>query len=317
VPAYRAVLAVTRIVAMRALGLGDFLTAVPALRALRRHGRVTVAAPRALAPLAALAGVDLVDAGELEPLSRELHGADLLVNLHGRGPQSHRVALAAAPRRLLAFTHPGVAETAALPEWRADEHETVRWCRLLREGGVAADPARLRLPPPPPAPELAWARGATIVHPGAASAARRWPPQRFACVARAETAAGRTVVVTGGVGELALAAEVAAAAGLPRQFVLAGRTTLAQLAALVAHAGRVVCGDTGIAHLASAFGTPSLVLFGPVPPSRWGPPVAAGLRTRHRVMWAGLHGDPHADRPHEGLLRLMPEEVVAELAALP
>jgi ADP-heptose:LPS heptosyltransferase len=304
---------VSRIVALRALGLGDFLTAVPALRALRRRGRVTVAAPRALAPLAALVAVDLVHAGELQPLSPQLHGAELFVNLHGRGPQSHRVALATDPRRLLAFAHPDVWETSGLPEWREDEHETARWCRLLRESGLPADPTCLRLPPPD-APELAWARGATIVHPGAASAARRWPAERFARVARAEAAAGRSVVVTGGVGELELAAAVAAAAGLPVGAVLAGRTTLAQLAALVAHAGRLVCGDTGIAHLATAFGTASVVLFGPVPPSQWGPP---GPPAPHRVLWAGVRGDPHSAHPHEGLLRLEPEQVLAELASLP
>jgi ADP-heptose:LPS heptosyltransferase len=305
--------AVSRIVALRALGLGDLLTAVPALRALRRLGDVAVAAPRELAPLAALAGVEVVHARPLEPLSRQLRGADLLVNLHGRGPQSHRAALAAAPRRLVAFAHPAVPESAGMPEWREGEHDTARWCRLLREAGIPADAADLHLPHPP-APEPAWARGATIVHPGAASAARRWPPRRFAQVARAEIAAGRQVVVTGGKGELGLAESVATAAGLPHRHVLAGRTTLAQLAALVAHAGRVVCGDTGVAHLASAFGTPSVVLFGPVSPSEWGPPAPPAP---HRALWAGLRGDPHAGRTHEGLLRLGAEAVLAELATLP
>jgi ADP-heptose:LPS heptosyltransferase len=304
---------VRRIVALRALGLGDFLTAVPALRALQRHGDVTVAAPGALAPLAALAGVELVHAGELKPLPAELHGADLLVNLHGRGPQSHRVVLAAAPRRLLAFAHPDVPETAGLPAFRDAEHEVARWCRLLREGGLHADARLLRLPRPGP-PEPAWARGATVVHPGAASAARRWPAERFASVARNEAAAGRSVVVTGGPHERALAAGVAAAAGLPPRALLAGRTGLAQLAALVAHAGRVVCGDTGVAHLATAFGTPSVVLFGPTPPAAWGPPSQPAL---HRVLWAGLRGDPHAGRPHEGLLQIEPADVLAELASLP
>jgi ADP-heptose:LPS heptosyltransferase len=111
-----------------------------------------------------------------------------------------------------------------------------------------------------------------------------------------------------------LALEVADDAGLVRSAVVAGQTTLAELACLVAYAGRVVCGDTGIAHLATAFGTPSVVLFGPVPPSRWGPP---GPPAPHRALWAGLRGDPHAPCPHEGLLRLEQDEVLAELAELP
>jgi ADP-heptose:LPS heptosyltransferase len=307
------------VLALRALGLGDLLTAVPALRALRGTGaRVTVAAPAPLAPLVALAGCDHVAAEPLAPLPPAAHGAGLLVNLHGRGPQSHAVALASRPRRLIAFRHPAVPATAAMPAWRADEHEVARWCRLLQASGIPADPARLDLPAPPLPPDLEAARGATVVHPGAASGARRWPADRFAAVARAEAAAGRAVVVTGGPAEQDLARAVAGAAGLAPGAVLAGRTDLAALAAVVAHADRVVCGDTGVAHLATAFGVPSVLLFGPTSPEHWGPPAAPPERAaRHRVLWAGRTGDPHADRPHDGLLEIEPGDVLAELTALP
>ncbi|MEA2292861.1 MAG: hypothetical protein QOE86_500 [Solirubrobacteraceae bacterium] len=300
------------VVALRALGLGDFLTALPAVRALVRahpQQRVVVAAPRSLAPLARLADVELVPAGELQPLPAALHGADLLVNLHGRGPQSHRVALAARPRRLLAFAHPDVPGSEAMPAWREGEHEIDRWCRLLLAAGIAADPADLRLRKPAvPGPLI---RGATVIHPGAASAARRWPAERFAEVARHERACGRAVVVTGGPDERTLAREVARRAGLPERAVLAGRTTLGQLAAIVSAAARVVCGDTGVAHLASAFGRPSVVLFGPTPPQTWGPPPGP-----HRVLWAGRAGDPHGERPDPGLLEIAVADVVRALAAL-
>jgi len=305
------------VVALRALGLGDLLTAVPALRALQDAwpaATVTVAAPRALAPLAELAGCALVDTAPLAPLPPALHRADVLVNLHGKGPQSHRVALAARPRRLIAFAHPDVPETHGSATWRADEHEVVRWCRLLAEAGVAADPARLRLPSPPLPSALHAVRGATIVHPGAASPARRWPAERFAAVARQESAAGRQVVITGGPDERDLALTVAALASLPEHAVLAGRTGLRELAAVVGAAARVVCGDTGVAHLATALDVPSVLLFGPSSPRVWGPWHG---RDRHRVLWAGRLGDPHAQRPHAGLLEIEVGDVVAELAALP
>jgi ADP-heptose:LPS heptosyltransferase len=316
VHADRAVLAVSGlVVALRALGLGDFLTGIPALRALQRahpRQRVVLAAPPALAPLARLAGIELAAAGELQPLAPDLHGAGLLANLHGRGPQSHRVALAARPRRLIAFEHPDVPESAGMPGWRAGEHEVDRWCRLLRDSGIPADPADLRIEPPP-AP--AWAVGATLIHPGAASAARRWPPARFAAVASHERARGCAVLVTGGAREVAIAREVAHLAGLPESSVLAGRTTLEQLAAVVAGAGRIVSGDTGVAHLATAFARPSVLLFGPTPPSEWGPRTATG--GPHRVLWSGRRGDPHADRPDPGLLAIGVDDVVRELAVLP
>jgi ADP-heptose:LPS heptosyltransferase len=75
-----------------------------------------------------------------------------------------------------------------------------------------------------------------------------------------------------------------------------------------------VCGDTGVAHLATALGTPSVVLFGPTAPARWGPPPD---RPIHRVLWAGAEGDPHADRPDPGLLRIGVDDVLVELADLP
>jgi ADP-heptose:LPS heptosyltransferase len=124
-------------------------------------------------------------------------------------------------------------------------------------------------------------------------------------------AAGPRVVVTGDAGERALALEVAAAAGLPEQAVLAGRTSLLELAAAVSAAARLVCGDTGVAHLATALGTPSVVLFGPTPPAEWGPPPDP----RHAVLWAGRRGDPHADAPDPGLLEIGVDEVVARLVA--
>jgi ADP-heptose:LPS heptosyltransferase len=184
---------------------------------------------------------------------------------------------------------------------------------MLAESGVPADPAELEIEPPPGDPP-AGTRGATLIHPGAADGARRWPARRFAAVARAERDAGRDVVISGGPDELALAREVAAGAGLAERRVIAGKTDLAELARVVAAAGRVVCGDTGVAHLATALGTPSVVLFGPVPPAEWGPPPE---RTRHQALWAGARGDPHAQRPDAGLLSIGVGHVLAALDDLP
>jgi ADP-heptose:LPS heptosyltransferase len=316
---------------LRALGLGDLLTALPALRGLADafggHRRVLVA-PAALWPLARwsgavdeLADLDLKTAGSW-PVSppAALRGADLAVNLHGRGPESTHLLLAGRPRRLAAFRCPELPETAAWPAWNESEHEVDRWCRLVAAAGATPDPRRLELAVPAGGPADApddaareAARGATLLHPGAASSARRWPAERWAAVARAERLAGRRVVVTGSARERPLVEAVARDAGLPAAAVLAGRLGLTGLARAVAVAARVVCGDTGVGHLATAVGTPSVLLFGPTPPSRWGPPAD---RPWHRVLWAGSVGDPHADTPHPGLLRIGVADVVGTLAAL-
>jgi ADP-heptose:LPS heptosyltransferase len=302
-----------RVLVLRALGLGDLLTAVPALRGLRRafpRHRIDLAAPGVLAPLARYTGaVDaVVDAAGLAPLPVDVAGADVAVNLHGSGPQSHRRLLERAPRSLIAFAHPDVPESRDGPAWRADEHEVTRWCRLLGEAGIGADPSDLRLPRPP-----GWReRGLTVIHPGAASGARRWPPDRWARVAAAEWRRGRRVVLTGSSGERPCCTAIARAACLPEDAIVAGETGPVELLRLVATAGRVVCADTGVAHLATALGTPSVVLFGPTPPSLWGPPVDG----RHVVLWHGTRGDPHADDPDPGLLAIGVDEVLDALTRL-
>jgi ADP-heptose:LPS heptosyltransferase len=311
---------------LRALGLGDLLSAVPALRALDAafaDGRRWLAAPRSLAPLAVLAapGFELLDApacvgGVVRPtpdLAARLPRGAVAVDLHGSGPESHRLLLATRPAGLIAFAHPDVPESAGGPPWDEREHEVERWCRLLAAHGMPADPTALDLPPPDGVER--GPDGPTLIHPGAASAARRWPAERWAEVARGERARGIEVLLSGSADEAALAAEVAARAGLPPRASLAGRTRdLAGLLALVAGAGRVACGDTGVAHLATALRVPSVVLFGPTDPARWGPPRE---RPWHRVLWAGRRGDPHAATPAPGLLEIEPAAVLAALSSLP
>lgn len=306
-----------RVVILRPLGLGDFLTGVPAYRALARafpEHRIILAAPPVLAPLLDVhCGIDeLHPTQPLAPLDSALHGAEVAVDLHGRGPESHRILLAARPQRLVAFRNAAVPRSAAGAEWIDDEHEVARWCRMLSHAGIAADPRELDLFVPGGRGATA-AGGVTILHPGAASEARRWPMLRWAAVARAEQNAGRTVLITGSQAERARAAEIAIRAGLSPGQVLAGRTNLRQLAALVNSAGHVVCGDTGVAHLATALRTPSVLLFGPMSPAQWGPPPE---RTQHLVLWSGRRGDPHGSSIDPGLLDISVSDVLEALRRL-
>jgi ADP-heptose:LPS heptosyltransferase len=278
------------VLVLRGLGLGDLLTAVPALRALRQafpEHRITLATPAYLAPLLPLTGAvdDHLDVRGPGPVPFER--PDLAVNLHGRGPQSVEALLRTQPGKLFSYE--------VGPPWRDGVHEVRRWCDLLEWYGVRADPQDLTL-------GVSDRSGPVIVHPGAASPARRWPPERFARVA----ALLDDVVVTGSAEEAGLARKVAELAGLPADRVLAGRTSLSELIDLVSRARLVVCGDTGVGHLATAFCVPSVVLFGPVPPMHWGPPPG----WRHVALWAGRRGDPHGSEVDPGLLEIEVSEVV-------
>jgi ADP-heptose:LPS heptosyltransferase len=300
---------------LRALGLGDFLTGVPALRALARafpaHYRI-LAAPLYLAPLASLCGAvdEVADAAPLEPLDEGIRDIDVAVNLHGRGPQSHRVILSTRPRRLIAFAHEDIPESEGSPEWRPDEHEIDRWCRLLRESGIPADVNDLEIAAPHGDPR---ARGAVVVHPGAASESRRWPADRWIELCSRLRDQGYPLILTGSTAEFRRCRFIAKAAHLPIESVLAGKTDLAELTCVVASARAIICGDTGMAHIATAVRTPSVVLFGPTSPRYWGPPANRPL---HRVIWRGRLGDPHAPFVDPGLASITVNEVIAELHAL-
>jgi ADP-heptose:LPS heptosyltransferase len=281
------------VLVLRALGLGDLLTATPALRGLRSaypSRPIVLAAPGELAELARLSGaVDRVlPTAKLAPVTWPGPPPQVAVNLHGCGPQSHRLLLATRPKTLMAYRHPEVPGLPG-PDWDP------------------ADPTAFGLaPPPPPSPGLA---GTVVVHPGAKHGSRRWPAERFAAVARALARGGGQVVITGSAQERELAQRVAAAGGLPSDQVLAGGLSTLGLAGLVAHASLLVSGDTGIAHLATAFGTPSVVLFGPATPARWGPPPD---RPCHVALWHGRGvGDLFAPAPDPALLAITVDEVLA------
>lgn len=300
-------------VAFRALQLGDLLVAVPALRALRAalpEHRLLLATTPWLAPVVGL--IDAVDglvpvAALGDPLPFAPGEVDLVANLHGGGPESAAVVDAVGARRTvrhaLAPGEPG-------PAWIEDLHERARWVRLTAAFGMPGDPdavAIARPAAPSPAP------GAAVVHVGAAFPSREWPAERFAEVARALEDRGRLVVFSGSAGERPRALDVARGAGLGEDRVLAGRTDLAGFAALIADAGLVVTADTGAGHLASAYRTPSVVLFGPVPPERWGPPPGPHVALTHAEL---RDGDAFAPRPDPALAAVTVAEVLAAVDSL-
>ena len=307
------------VLVLRALGIGDLATAVPALRGLRAARpteEIVLAAPEWLTPLAHLTGaVDrVVPVGGLDVPGIAVPPPRLAVNLHGKGPRSHRLLDGTRPGRMLAFACPE-ADFPDGPQWTPDEHEAHRWCRMLDWYRIVACPTDLLLHPPAIPPVV---RGVTIVHPGAKDPARRWPPGRFARVAEALERAGHHVVVTGSPAERWLAVRVAGLAGLPTDRVLAGRTDVGGLAALVADAELVICGDTGIGHLATGYGTPSVLLFGPTPPAWWGPLID---RDRHRVLWHGARQPDPPRRPgwrapHPALAAITVDEVLGTVQDL-
>lgn len=307
------------VLVLRALGLGDALTGVAPLRGVRRAWpgrRLVLAGPEALGTWLVDLGVvdEVLPATGLAPLQVGGPGGHVAVNLHGRGPQSHRVLAATGPSRMVAFDcpeagHPSDPDDVAV-EFRAEEHEVSRWCRLVTAAGGRCDPEDLRLPVRPDATALAGPP--VLLHPGAASGSRRWPVERWRELAQELAGTSRPVLVTGSSAEAHLCEGVAA--GVPDARSVAGELDLPALASLVAAARLLVCGDTGVAHVATAVGTPSVLVFGPTPPATWGPALD---RDRHVVIWHGDGwGDPHGRQLDPALAAITVSEVSAAARAL-
>ena len=110
--------------------------------------------------------------------------------------------------------------------------------------------------------------------------AKCWPAERYAELARALFAVhGQPVLLLGSGKEAALCETIAAAApGACR--VLAGRTSLQDAMALIAAARGVVSNDSGLMHVAAAFGVPQVAVFGSTSPEHTPP-----LNPRARVVW--------------------------------
>ena len=113
--------------------------------------------------------------------------------------------------------------------------------------------------------------GYALLVPGTRWETKRWPVESFAEVAgMIRERKGYKVVLAGAPDETDVAERVMSLAG-DGVVNLAGRTSVAQMAALVAGASVVVMNDTGPMHLAAALGRPLVTIFGPTSPVKTGP----------------------------------------------
>ena len=268
--------------------LGDTVMAVPALRSLRvarADTRMVLVGPWA----ALLAGQDLADV--LVPYARSwaarlarwdevrAFGAAAVVLL----PNSFEAAVAAwywkAPRRIgLDAGGRRRLLTDAIPMPAPREHQIDEYARVVEYLGIDVTDRVPRLAPlPEDSPERAAIRrllreagvaggGRAVVgiHLGAAyGPSKLWPSERIAQLCRILCARGEIPVLLGAREDVDMAGRLVAETGARS---LVGRDTPELLTALLAELDALVCGDTGVGHLAGALGTRVVALFGPTDP---------------------------------------------------
>ncbi|HYN89192.1 MAG TPA: glycosyltransferase family 9 protein [Ardenticatenaceae bacterium] len=355
-----------RIAIYRALFLGDLLCTVPAFRALRRRfpdAEVTlIGLPWAatfvrrfghyLDRFVAFVGYPGINEVVVVPdqvarffQEQHAYGYDVALQMHGDGSVSTGFVADLGARLTLGYrsgAHDGRL-TASLP-YDPDEHEVLRWLRLVALLGADSDDSTPEWPStqgeerqaarllrgicdqtpevfkPSEVSKTAGVSGASEVfgaapliglHPGAKDPARRWPPECFAALGDALAERyGARLLITGSTEEAPIAAAVKRAMRAPA-LDLCGKTDLGTFAAVVARLDLLVTNDTGASHVAAATTTPSVALFGPTRPGQWSPLD----RARHRVVDAVALSADGLD-PTAALRQLPVEPVLAVCASL-
>ncbi len=283
--------------------LGDTVMAVPAIRSLREtfsEAQMLLAGPW----VELLAGQGLGDVLVAYPRawSARLRAADAVRSFTGDTvvlfPNSFEAAATAmywGGRRRIGFAGDGrrwlLTDAPPLPEPRL--HQVDEYLRLVGLLGAATPAREPRLTPPEPyadrrqrVRDLLLQSGAPEgkpmvgVHLGAAyGPAKVWVSERVVEFCRLGPALGVVPVLLGAPSDAPAVADVLEHTPAVS---LVGRDSPDLLPSVLAEMAVLVSGDTGVAHLAAALGTPVVTLFGPTDPAR-SAPLGRVAVVRHAV----------------------------------
>lgn len=144
------------------------------------------------------------------------------------------------------------------------------------------------------------------------SRAKRWNSESYAKLNdRLRNESNSQVLLIGSKDELEVSLEVAEKSR-SKPFVLTGKTSLADVAAILSVCDLLVSNDTGPAHIAAALGTKTLVLFGPTNPLTTSPVNAEIIRLDVECSPCMLRDCPI---DHRCMTRISPDDVFAKAAS--
>lgn len=284
---------VRRVLVVRLRSIGDTVLATPTLEALRRSlpdSEIDILLEQHIAPvLDGYKGVNVVVVGDGNAAklkaARYLRSRryDVAINLHG-GTTSSIFVRASGARHRIGYSHyryPRVYTelyASAADMWgTADIHSAEQQLALVGLAGIAVDDR--------PGSQLVVTEAAAdeidgrivslpherfaMMHPAAAYFTKEWPLDGFARVSEFLASNGFSVVAVASESESAVLNELKLRSQAP--VVTFDDLRLPEITALASRARLFIGNDSGIAHIAAAVGTPSVVIFGSSNRTHWRP----------------------------------------------
>jgi heptosyltransferase-2 len=327
-----------RVLVIQTAFLGDVVLTTPLFRALKERWPAShVAAlviPETAPILAGLPALDEVvthdkragGLGELRRVIREVRAKkfDMVVSPH-RSARSSIIGRLSGARRRVGYRESALpflyTERVRRP---LERHEAERILALAEALGTRHPDRRPTLALSDEergaARAAAGAEPYVVISPSSVWPTKRWTAEGFAAVADHLAARGYGVVITGGPGEGDEAAAVAAAMEAPA-VNLAAKTTPRELAALVAEAALLVANDSAPVHLASAFDTPTVAVFGATVPAQGFAPLATRAAVAEvrslTCRPCSAHGGAKCPEKHFRCMKdLSPAEVISAAEAV-
>ena len=281
---------------MKPCCMGDVLMATPAIHALKAHFRqaaVDVATRAWCAPVLAT-NPDVSDIVPYPDVVRASSFTRLVASLRNRA-YDLGISLDRSPVVAAALTLAGIPVRAGIDSGgrgiglthRArpvpGQHETDLYLAVVESLGITALERAPRFQVPATALETVrqlvagLSRPLVIIHPGGAvnpgvtMLSKRWSAVAFGELASLLIHQCRATIVLVGAESDRAAVQTARDFTDGPSYDLCGYLDIPERAALCAEADLFVGNDSGISHLASAVGTPTVTIFGPTSPNRYRP----------------------------------------------
>jgi len=283
---------VNRVLIVRLRSIGDTVLATPSLIALRRflpEARIDVLLEDWVTPLLddfdAVDNVISIGTGPLKRLKTALHlrhnRYDVVVNLHGGATSTLLTRAAGAKHRVgyadyqYSFLYNHLLSSSS-DFWKSEKtHSAEQQLALLGSVGVPVDDRpRSRLQVSESArsslqQKYRLKKPFALVHPSSLYHTKQWSAENFARIVEYLSTLGISSIAVASRSESSVLKMLSAAARTP--VTTADDLSLPEITALASEATVFIGNDSGIAHIAAAVDTPSVVVFGSSNRVHWRP----------------------------------------------